>query len=180
MMLSRTERLASTALFAAAALILSYIEAMLPVELVVPIPGFKLGLANLAVSAAFILLGTFPAFGVALCRIFLYFLLFGSLPSLWFSLAGGLFSFSALIVWRYLFIRYIGMMGLSVMCAAMHNLGQCLAAWFIFGSAVTAVWLPVLLLISLLTGTITGAILYFVADRLIKLRLFSGDRKGIS
>lgn len=177
---SRTERLALTALFTAAALVLSYIEALLPFELIIPIPGFKLGLANLAVAAAFFMLGAFPALGVSLCRIFLNFLLFGSLTSLWFSLAGGLLSYMVLVIWKRFFARVIGIAGLSVMSAAMHNLGQCIAAWFVFGWSVIAGWLPLMLIISLITGTVTGVILYFAADRLMKLKVFSSSKKGIS
>lgn len=177
---SRTEKLVLTALFTAAALVLSYIEVLLPFELIIPIPGFKLGLANLAVAAAFFMLGALPALGVSLCKIFLTFLLFGSPASLWFSLAGGLLSYMVLVIWKYFFARVIGIAGLSVMSAAMHNLGQCGAAWFIFGWSVIAGWLPVLLLVSLITGTVTGVILYFVTDRLLKLKAFSGEKKGFS
>ena len=165
---SRTETVCTAAIFVVLALILSYVEAMIPLELVIPIPGLKFGLANLAVAAAFFILGTFPALCVSLSRILLNFLLFGSVTSLWFSLSGGLLSFSVLVLWKFILKRYLGAVGLSVLCAAMHNLGQCAAAFVIFGGAAIRLWLPVLLVMAMFTGTATGVLLYFITERLQK------------
>ena len=80
-MRSQADKVAYCAVFTALGLILSYVEALIPINLLIPIPGFKLGLANLAVMIAFFSLGYGYAAAVSLCRILLTALLFGSVTS---------------------------------------------------------------------------------------------------
>ena len=166
-MRSQADKVAYCALFTALGLILSYVEALLPINLIIPIPGFKLGLANLAVMLAFFMLGYGYAFAVSLCRITLTALLFGTVTSFWFSLAGGLLSLLALIVYKLILCKHCGAVGLSVMCATMHNIGQCLACAVFFGFSVITFYLPILLIISLVTGSLTGVIIH----RFLKIKI---------
>ncbi len=159
---SRTERLALSAMFCALAMILSYIEAIIPFDLILPVPGFKLGLANIAVSAVFLLCGPLPAACVSITRIFLSALLFGSVTSFWYSICGGMASFAVLIMWKYVLCRFNGYVGLGVMSAAAHNIGQCTCAVIFFGPYVITAYLPVLLLVSLFTGAFTGILLSLI------------------
>ena len=163
-MRSRAEKVAFCAIFVALGLVLSYVEAILPISLIVPIPGIKLGLANLAVMLAFFTLGLSYAYTVSLTRIALSALLFGSVTSLWFSLAGGLLSLLTVTLYRFALKRSCGMVGLSVLCAAMHNVGQCLACAALFGHYVLYFYLPLLLAVSVVTGAITGLITHKILN----------------
>ena len=81
----KTKKLVTLALLTAAAMILSYVEALLPS---VAVPGVKMGLANIAVVFTLYKLGWREAAAVSLVRVALVSLLFGNLAALAYSLAG--------------------------------------------------------------------------------------------
>ena len=159
-MRSRADKIAYCALFTALGLILSYVEAIIPINLLIPIPGFKLGLANLAVMLAFFTLGLGYACAASLCRITLSALLFGTVTSFWFSLAGGCLALISLLLYHLFLKARLGAIGISVFGAAMHNVGQCVVCALMFGHYVLTFYLPILLLISLITGALTGIIIH--------------------
>ncbi len=165
---SQAEKVAYCGIFTVFGLLLSYVEAVIPINLILPVPGFKLGLANLAVLFAFFTLGFSYACAVSLCRISLSALLFGSVTSFLFSLAGGVLTLTALLLFKLFLHRFNGIIGLSVLCAAMHNIGQCLVCAAFFGHYVLTFYLPYLLLFSLITGSVTG----FLASKYPKLKIF--------
>jgi heptaprenyl diphosphate synthase len=170
-MRSRADKVAYCAVFTALGLILSYVEALIPINLLIPIPGFKLGLANLAVMIAFFSLGYGYAAAVSLCRILLTALLFGSVTSFWFSLTGGILALAAILLYKLILCRFCGAIGMSVMMAAMHNIGQCLVCSILFGYYVLTFYLPMLLFISLVTGSLTGIVIH----RLLKIKFLIKD-----
>lgn len=157
-MQSQAKRVAFCSVFVALGLILSYVEALIPINLIIPFPGFKLGLANLAVLLAFFYFGFYCACAVSICRITLSALLFGSFTSFIFSLAGGILTLTVLFLYKSILHRVNGLLGLCVLCAAMHNIGQCLVCAILFGASVITFYLPYLLFFSLITGSLTGII----------------------
>ncbi len=161
-MRKQTEKLAVSAIFCAFAMVLSYIEAIIPFDLVLPVPGFKLGLANIAVSVVFLICGALPAFCVSITRIFLSAILFGSITSFGYSLCGGILSFLVLILWKRIFYKLSGYIGLGVMSASAHSIGQCIYASIFFGPYVITAYLPLLLVISLFTGAFTGILISLI------------------
>lgn len=84
------KRAATAGLLTALALALGYLEHLLPLQLLVPLPGIKLGLSNIVTLFALIALGKRYAFSILLARCLLQGMLFGSVPSLAFSLSGGI------------------------------------------------------------------------------------------
>lgn len=166
---SQAEKVAYCGIFTVFGLLLSYVEAVIPINLILPIPGFKLGLANLAVLYAFFTLGFTYACAVSICRITLSALLFGSVTSFAFSLAGGALTLTVLLLYKVILHKFNGIIGISVLCAAMHNVGQCLVCAALFGHYVLTFYLPYLLFFSLVTGSVTG----FLASKYPKLKLFS-------
>ncbi len=88
--MSLAKRITVGALLCALALCLSYIERFLPLPL--PVPGVKLGLANLVVLCALVLLGFRAAFAVSMLRVLLAGFAFAGFSSLLFSLSGALLS----------------------------------------------------------------------------------------
>lgn len=150
-----TKRLSRSALLIAAALALSYTERLIPLNLVVPLPGVKLGLANIVTMFALYYLDRKQAFAILVLRCVLG-SVFGGLSGLAMSLTGGVLAFwvMALAGKCSLFSVY----GVSILGAAAHNLGQVLAAGVMMGSVYTLWYLPFLLLTALVTGMITGTI----------------------
>jgi heptaprenyl diphosphate synthase len=154
-----------------AAVILSYVESYIPLIFFIPIPGIKLGMANIAVMVAAYDLsgvgtGIKDAAIISLTRICFMALLFGTVTSFWFSLTGGAVSFIMLVFCRLVLRSAVSPVGTAVACAAGHNAGQILAAVLLFGDASLFYFMPWLLIISIFTGIATGMLLYILSERL--------------
>lgn len=152
--MTRTKQLALCALMTALALALSYVERFLPLQLLIPLPGVKLGLANIVTLVALYLLKKRHAFAILLLRCFLGAVFGGGISGLAMSLTGGILALSVMALCQKgtLFSIY----GVSILGAACHNIGQILAAMVLMNSVYVAGYLPYLLLVALLTGTLTG------------------------
>lgn len=161
----RTQRICLDALLVAFAMMLSYLEVLLPLTAWIPLPGFRLGLANLAVTVTFFLLTPIDAAVVSALRILLMGLLFGSATSLYFSAMGGLLSFVMLILCAK-FAKRCSLCGVSVLCAAAHNVGQILAASTLFGKYLIFSYLPWLLVSAVVCGATVGLLLNLTLPRL--------------
>ena len=149
-----TKRLALCAVLTALALALSYFERLLPLQLLVPLPGIKLGLANIVSLFALCFLGPWPALWVLLARCFLGSLFAGSLSGLIFSLSGGLLALLCMALARR---TRLSVYGVSVCGAAAHNVGQIAAAAAVMKSTAVISYLPPLLLAAIASGLLTGA-----------------------
>lgn len=149
-----TKQLTLCALLTAMALALSYLENLFPLSLAVPIPGVKLGLANIVTLFALYALGPGQALLILVSRCLLGSLFAGNVNALLFSLLGGLSAMGAMT----LLSRRPGLSiyGVSIGGAAAHNCGQTAAAVLTLGSAAPLYYLPVLLAVSLLSGGLTG------------------------
>lgn len=165
---SRIKRLCLDAMLLGVALMLSYLETLLPLGAVLPLPGFRLGLANLVVVAVFCLISPIDALVVSAMRILIMGLLFGSVTSLYFSALGGLCSFLMLILLSKIG-RGCSYFGVSVLCAAAHNTGQIIAAVTLFGVSLIPSYLPALLIASVIYGGMVGSLLNLCMPRLSAL-----------
>ncbi len=139
----------------ALALALSYLEHFIPLQLVVPLPGIKLGLANIVTLLCLYLLGSGCAFAVLVCRCLLGAVFGGGVSALLFSLTGGLLAMSVMSLCRK--SRMVSVYGVSILGAAAHNIGQIAVAMLLLGSVYAAAYLPYLLLVAIFTGFATGA-----------------------
>ena len=157
-----TRRLALCAVLTALALGLSTLEGMFPVSLLIPLPGIKLGLANIVTVYALYALEPASALAILLARCLLGAMFAGNASALLFSLMGGVLSMLVMIVLRHL--PGLSIYGVSIGGAAAHNIGQIGAAMIVLGGTAVLGYLPVLLAVSLLTGTLTG----FVAGLLFR------------
>ncbi len=163
----RVKRICLDAMLLGAAMMLSYLEAVLPLGALIPLPGAKLGLSNVAVTLCFFAVSPVDALAVSVIRISLTSLLFGNVTSFLFSLFGGLLAYAGLWISK-LFYDKVSFYGISVLCAALHNAGQCLAGTIVLGSAAIFSYLPLLLCFAVFFGLITGAVI----TPLSKLRIF--------
>jgi len=149
------KRLTLCALLSALALGLSYMEGYFPLTLLIPLPGVKLGLANIVTLFALLQLGAPAAFSVLIVRCLLGAMFAGNASALLFSLLGGLLAMSVMALLRF---TPLSVYGISVAGAAAHQCGQVLAAMLVLRSAAPLGYLPLLLLVSLFTGGLTGLI----------------------
>ena len=151
-----TKQLTLCALLTAMALALSYLENFFPLALAIPVPGVKLGLANVVTMFALYVLGPVQALMILFARCFLGAVFAGNLNALIFSLLGG---FTAMLV-MILLSRSgkLSVYGVSVGGAAAHSCGQVAAAILTLGNTAPLYYLPILLGVSLFTGALTGFI----------------------
>ncbi len=158
-----TRKLTQLALYTALSLAIFALESVIPP--LAPIPGIKLGLANIITLVLLERYSPRDAFLVLLCRILLSALLFGQALSLLYSLAGGL---AALLVQMCLRKR-LGRRHLCLVGAfggLFHNLGQLLAALLVTGTLGVLAYLPHLVLAGILAGLFTGLCASFLLQKL--------------
>lgn len=151
-----TKQIALGAVLTALALGLSVMENMFPVTAVIPLPGVKLGLANIVTLFALYQLGIRPALSILIARCLLGSLFAGNVSALLFSLMGGLAAMLVMIGLTH--FRRLSVFGVSIGGAAAHNIGQIGAAIITLGDTAVLGYLPVLLGVSLITGTVTGLV----------------------
>lgn len=148
------QRLARVSLLAAVALILSYIETMIPLP--VALPGVKLGLANIAVVVALFAIDTRTAFAVALVKVFASGFLFGSPMMLAYSAGGMGLAFAVMALMKL--TPGISVVVVSMASAIFHNVGQIAVACAVLSSPAVFLSLPPLAVAALITGALTGAV----------------------
>lgn len=160
-------KLTFTAVLAAAALAVSFLERSLTALLPLP-PGIKPGLSNIVVLFACASLGLSGALGIAVIKSGFVFLVSGVTAGS-ISLAGGVLSTITMFLLCRIKTEKLGFTGISVTSAVMHNAGQLIASSLIVGSALYLSYAPVLLISGTLFGFITGVILNAVMPAINKL-----------
>ena len=138
--------------FTSLALILSYVELLIPINF--GIPGMKLGLANLLVVILLYKGCPRDALLLSVIRILLSGLIFGNMFSIFYSLGGGLLSLAVMV-----FLKKTGQFtvaGISIGGGASHNVGQLLVAMFVVQTYQVGYYLPVLLIAGVITGAVIG------------------------
>ena len=151
-----TKQLTLCALLTAMALGLGYPENLFPIALAIPIPGVKLGLANIVTLFALYALGPAQAMAILLGRCLLGAVFAGNMNALIFSLMGGVTAMAVMIALSR--FRGLSVYGVSIGGAAAHNCGQIAAAMVTLGNTAPLYYLPFLLGVSLCTGAVTGLI----------------------
>ena len=161
----KSKRVATYGVLVALAFIFSYIEALFPMPM--PIPGMKLGLANIVVVVALYTMGYKEGFIISLVRIILVGFTFGNMNMMLYSLGGGILSFMMMALLKKL--EVLSIVGVSVVGAVFHNIGQILVAMFMLESTVLLYYLPFLLVSALVCGVLIGILGSMMSKRLAKL-----------
>ena len=146
------KRTAYIGVFLAFALILSYVESLVPFYF--GIPGVKLGLANLAVVLALYLYGWKETVLLNMMRVLLAGFLFGNLFMIMYSMAGAVCSF--LIMCFFKKTGSFSILGVSMAGGIFHNVGQIAVAYFVTKTAGVVYYLPVLFTAGMITGLLIG------------------------
>ena len=168
----KTKQIALCAVLTALALGLSVMENLFPVTAAIPLPGVKLGLANIVTLFALYQLGAAPALSILVARCLLGSLFAGNFSALLFSLMGGLAAMLVMIGLKH--FRRLSVYGVSIGGAAAHNIGQIGAAIITLGDTAVLGYLPVLLGVSLITGTVTGLVAALLFRAMRNVRLIKG------
>ena len=149
------------ALLTAIALTIFVLEAQLPV---IPIPGMKLGLANIITVYAVFVIGPGEAAAILFCRIFLGAVFAGNFATIFYSLAGGTLAILvSILLRRVLNKNQIWVAG--ALAAIAHSLGQILVAMLFMGTVYVLFHLPLLIIASLIAGVFTGLCAQFMINR---------------
>ena len=163
----RANRIATSAVLVALAMIFSYIEAIIPFNF--GVPGVKLGLSNLVVIIALFMLGASFALSINVIRIVLSGFLFGGVFGILYSMSGGLLSLLIMVILKK--TGKFSIVGVSMAGGVFHNVGQIIVAALIVENVKMMLYLPVLLISGMLTGILIGIVAYKV------LGLAGGKRK---
>ena len=169
---SQTEKLTLCAVFTALAMILSYVESLVPYFFAVP--GMKLGLTNLVVVYALYLFGTREAFIINVIRIVLVGFMFGNAFSIVYSLAGGVLSFLSMLLTKR--SGKFSMTGVSMTGGVFHNIGQIIVAVLVLKNFSITWYLPPLMISGLVTGFLIGIVSFETLKRTKQLYGAKNDR----
>lgn len=151
----------------ALALIVSYVEMLIPFNF--GIPGIKLGLTNVVIIIMLYLFGWKSAFLVSVSRIFLAGFLFGNMSMILYSLAGGVLSLTVMSIMKK--FKGFSVIGISILGGITHNIGQIIIAILVVENLKMIYYLPVLLISGLITGMLIGIVAKEIISRLFKLHL---------
>lgn len=164
-----SKKVAMAGMFTALAMIFSYVEVLIPINL--GIPGMKLGLANLVVVVTLYTMGAPMAFAVSMIRIMLVSMTFGSFSAMLYSMAGGLLSFCGMALLKK--IPNFSVIGVSLLGGVLHNTGQLLVAMAVVENINLIAYLPPLMIAGMVTGILIGIVSAQVIPRIKKV-LHSG------
>ena len=151
----------------ALAMIMSYIEALVPLSFAVP--GIKMGLANIVIIFVLYKIGTKEAILVSLIRVILVSLLFSNVMAMAYSIAGAVLSLS--VMWILKKTDKFSFVGVSIAGGIMHNVGQIIMAVILLGTEQIALYLPVLIITGTVTGVVIGIVSGLVINRFRTIRL---------
>ena len=158
----KTRKMTQLSLLTAIALTIFMVEAQIPALL--PIPGIKLGLANIITVFAVFAIGPKDAAAVLFVRIFLGAVFAGNFSTILYSAAGGTCAIGVTILLKNILTQkqlwVAGALG-----AIAHSVGQMAMAVMLTQTPGLVAYLPVMILVSIITGTFTGLCAQFLVNR---------------
>ncbi len=161
-------RTALDGILAALALALAFLEGLLPDVAFLP-PGAKLGLANVAVMFAVLAVGYADGFAIMLIKSSFVFFTRG-IASFIMSVSGGAVSCIVMIIIVAVskkLNKEFSYIGISVICAVVHNIGQVAAASVYMSTNLMTSYLPLLIITGVASGFITGVVLRAVMPAIL-------------
>ena len=158
----KTRKLTTMALLCAIALTIFIVEAQIPAP--VPIPGIKLGLANIVTVYAVYALGAKEGAAILFVRIFLGAIFSGNFGTVIYSAAGGALAILTTIGLKFV-LRENQLWIAGCLSAIAHSIGQMIVAVWATGTPSLLIYLPVLIVCSIVTGLFTGLCAQFLVHR---------------
>lgn len=160
-MKNAAQKTAFLGLCTALALVLAYVEILLP-PITTAIPGFKVGLPNIVIVFMLYRVGWKQAALVSFVRVFAVALLFGNMMGFAYSVAGAVLSLLGMMLLKKL--NFLSVIGVSVVGGVLHNLGQIIMAIILLRTAEIGFYMIVLAL----TGTVAGVLIGIAGGLMIK------------
>ena len=161
----KKSRVAFLGLFTAFAMILSFVESQIPTF--VAIPGIKLGLPNIAIIIILYRFGWKEASIISLLRVLLTSLLFGTILSMLYSIAGAVLSLVAMILLK----KILSTVTISVVGGVFHNVGQIAVAILVTETQQLLYYLPVLIISGVIAGVVVGLVAATAVSKIEKIEL---------
>ena len=158
----KTKKLALMGLLSAIALIIFVVEAQIPA--LVPIPGIKLGMSNIVTVFAVFTIGSWEAALILAVRIFLGAVFAGNFSTIFYSAAGGALAILATILLKKI-LKKNQLWVAGCIGAIAHSVGQMAAAVVITGTPGLLIYLPVMVVCSIITGLFTGLCAQILVNR---------------
>lgn len=155
------KRIAKMSMLVALAIIFSYIEFLIPINL--GVPGIKLGLANLVIVIALYIMNTMDVCLISILRILILGFMFGSGMSIIYSIAGAVLSLIVMCIIKR--IKGFSIVGVSIAGGVCHNIGQIVVAMLVVETTGILYYMPALLV----SGVITGAIIGIISKRVVRV-----------
>ncbi|WP_398506826.1 Gx transporter family protein [Thermoanaerobacterium thermosaccharolyticum] len=141
------------------ALVLNIIESFIPVP--IPVPGIKIGLANIVTLVTILMFGFKDSLIVVVLRTLLAQLLVGNITAFLFSVSGGILSACIMYIVYKRYSRYFSLVGVSVFGSVAHNVGQLFVASIVINNFLIFSYLPVLMISGIIMGIFTGLVANF-------------------
>ena len=158
----KTRKLTTLSMLTAIALTIFMVEAQIPP--LTPVPGIKMGLSNIITVFIVFAIGPKEAAAVLFVRVFLGAVFAGNFSTIFYSAAGGLCAILVTILLRKLLTKK--QLWVAGVCGAIaHSIGQMVVAVLVTGTPSIAVYLPVMVAISILSGSFTGLCAQFLVNR---------------
>lgn len=165
--MTKTQKMTFISILVAQALVLHIFERMLPVPFIAP--GAKLGLTNIITTLSIYTLNFRDSFVIVILRILLSTLLGSSISNLMYSLAGGILSLITMFVIMKTGKDNISMIGVSIVGAFFHNVGQILVSALVIQNINMVLYFPVLGVTGMITGFFVGIVSSYLLMLLKKL-----------
>lgn len=169
--LSKTQKLIFISLLLAQALVLSYIERLIPLNF--SVPGAKLGLANIITLTSIYFLNFKEASILVILRTILTTFVTGSISGFLYSFSGAILSFLVMYLLLVIGKDKFSIIGISVVGSIFHNIGQLLMAGFIMQNFNIIFYLPFLMISGVATGILVGFTSKYLLDTMKKLKYFN-------
>ena len=158
----KSRRIAQYALLIALAMVLSWLESLVPIA--TAIPGMKLGLTNLVVIFALYKMRMTDAAAVSLIRVLLVSITFGNAYAFAYSFAGAVLSLLIMIALKK--TGKFSTIGVSIAGGVGHNLGQVIVASLVLETEKIFFYLPVLMVSGIAAGICIGVLGGILTERL--------------
>lgn len=158
----RTSKLTLLAVLLSLALILGYVEHLIPI--ITAVPGIKLGLSNIVLLICLYAIGSKETITLMFLKVLLSAFLFSGFSMMLYSLAGGILSIIAMIIGKNLL--KLSIIGTSVMGGVFHNIGQIALAIIVLQQPLFLYYMGILMLVGIVTGILTGLIAQLVLKHL--------------
>ncbi|MGI6280041.1 MAG: Gx transporter family protein [Acutalibacteraceae bacterium] len=152
-MKTRTKRIAFLSVFAALAMVLAYLELLLP-PVFLAVPGIKVGLPNIIIIFLLYRFSLKDALTVSFLRLVVVSLLFGNAVTFVYSLAGAILSILVMAVLKK--TNKFSTIGVSIAGGVSHNLGQIIVAVWLLRTKEIAYYMGILAVFGMLAGIFVG------------------------